>query len=58
LEGVAIVRPGDPYIEWAAKAFGEPEASVKMELADVEPGVYLLPESAAAGVHDPKVLKG
>jgi hypothetical protein len=53
-----IVRPADPYIEWAARAFGEPESKVRQDLWDGEPSVYLLPESDAADLTHPTVLKG
>ena len=52
-----IVRPAAPYIEWAAKAFGEPESKVRKELNTFEPSVYLLPESTAPDVNHPTVLK-
>ena len=52
-----IVCPSGPYIEWAAKAFGEPEADARRELGDIEPSVYLLPESDAADLDHPTVLK-
>ena len=53
-----VVRPGAPYIEWAAKVFGQPESEVKAEIDTYEPTVYLLPESKAADLSDPDVLKG
>ena len=52
-----IVRPADPYIEWAAKAFGEPESKVRKELNESEPSVYLLSESSAPDLNHPGVLK-
>ncbi len=52
-----IVRPAGPYIEWAAEAFGESEANVHRELGDIEPSVYLLPESDASDLDHPTVLK-
>jgi hypothetical protein len=52
-----IVRPGPPFIEWAAQVFGEPIAEVKKELTDGESGLYLLPESKAADAEDPTVLR-
>lgn len=52
-----IVRPAGPYIEWAAKAFGESEANIRRELGDIEPSVYLLPESDAADLDHPSLLK-
>jgi hypothetical protein len=53
-----IARPADPYVEWAAKVFGQSEASVREELAENEPSVYLLPESDAPDINDPDLLKG
>ena len=55
---ILIVRPAGPYFEWAAKAFGEPESKVRKEMAENEPGVYLLPESDAPDINDPNLLKG
>lgn len=52
-----IVRPGEPYIEWAAKAAEEPLEEVRRDLWDVEPSVYLLPESQAADLSHPTFLK-
>jgi hypothetical protein len=52
-----IVRPGPPFIEWAAGAFGESTVEVDQELAAIEPGLYLLPESNAADAEDPAVLR-
>jgi len=52
-----IVRPGDPFIEWAAKVFGQSEASAREEIEGFESSVYLLPESNAADLSDPTVLK-
>ena len=52
-----IVRPAGPYIEWTGKAFGESEAKVRRELRDIEPCVYLLPESDAADHDHPTLLK-
>jgi len=52
-----IVRPAGPFIEWAARVFGEPEAQIRKELTSAEPTIYLLPESKAAYVDDPGVLK-
>lgn len=53
-----VVRPGAPYIEWAAKVFGQSVAEVRKEIGEYEPTVYLLPESKAADLSDPGVLKG
>jgi len=52
-----IVRPDSPFIEWAARAFNEPESKVRKELQGGEPSVYLLPESIAAHADDPTFLK-
>ena len=52
-----IVRPAGPFIEWAAKAFGEPIGNVQIELGEMEPNIYLLPESNAADLGHPTVLK-
>ena len=52
-----IVRPAGPFIEWAARAFGEPITQIRRELAEMEPTIYLLPESKAASIDDPGVLK-
>lgn len=53
-----IVRPGAPFIEWAAKESGEPVSSVRRDFASMEPSIYLLPESGAADTKDPNLLKG
>ena len=53
-----IVRPGEPYIEWAAKAAEETIADVRKDLWDAEPSVYLLPESKAADLSHSTFLKG
>ena len=52
-----IVRPGEPYIEWAAQVFEEPHAKVRKELAEGEPSIYLLPESSAPDLSHPTVLR-
>jgi hypothetical protein len=52
-----IVRPGPPFIEWAAGAFGESTVEVEWELAAMESSIYLLPESNAADAEDPGVLR-
>ena len=52
-----IVRPGPPFIEWAAKVFNEPESKVRQEIREGEPSIYLLPESSAADSDDPKILR-
>ena len=52
-----IVRPASPFIEWAAQASGEPETKIRKELAEMEPTIYLLPESKAANALDPAVLR-
>src|SRR5664279_2092768 len=52
-----IVRPGAPFIEWAAKVFNEPEAQVRREIQGGEPSIYLLPESTAPNADHPTLLK-
>lgn len=51
-----IVRPSDPFIEWASKVFNEPESEVRQELKEAEPSVYLLPESDAADADHPTLF--
>lgn len=53
-----IVRPANPFIEWAAKAIDEPLSKARHELEAMEPGVYLTPESDAVDLAGPNVLKG
>jgi hypothetical protein len=53
-----IVRPASPYIEWAAKAFGEPESKVRREINELEASIYLLNESSAPDADHPALLKG
>ena len=53
-----IVQPGEAFITWAAALSGESEAAVRTELLGSEPSVYLLPESDAADLADPQVLRG
>ena len=52
-----IVRPASPFIEWAAQASGEPETKIRKELAEMEPTIYLLPESKAANAEDRTLLR-
>jgi hypothetical protein len=52
-----IVRPADPFIEWAAEVFNEPITKVRKELEAMEPSVYLVPESDAADPEDSQLLK-
>lgn len=52
-----IVRPGEPFLDWAAKAAGDSIEAVRKDLGDGEPQVYLLPESDAADCSHPTFLK-
>ncbi|MDP1832468.1 MAG: hypothetical protein Q8K67_10455 [Geothrix sp.] len=52
-----IVRPGAPFIEWAARTFHEPEAKARQEILSGEPSVYLLAESTAPDADHPALLK-
>ncbi len=52
-----ILRPGEAYIEWAAKVAEEPVEEVRQDLWGAEPSVYLLPESKAANIGNPTFLK-
>ena len=52
-----IVRPAAPFIEWADRAFNEPESKTRREILGGEPSIYLLSESTAPDANHPALLK-